>query len=1802
MTTPVRSKDAATDDRQLPGSREDAAERIWALSRAKAKEALQLEALADRLEGIVRVTGQIERDYAGRFLIELIQNSYDSHPADAEGRIAIFLDPEEGAHGTLYVANTGVPFDLRDVKAISELAQSTKLPDQGIGNKGVGFKSVFLVSDGPEVYSVASQASHGAFDGFCFRFATTEDYVALAGTSEGAAELVRRMGPESLLVPLTDGPLPTVRRFAQEGYNTLVRLPLTAHGAADATSQIQELRESAAPVLLFLDRIAELTIEVVGVGQSPSLKLSRSTKRFRLSSKAETLEVDLGEQGVYLVASRPVDMNRFVEGVRDSVESKRLDPSWLDWREPAVVSVAVRADQDNTSDRLYCYLPMGPDAHSPFQGHVNAPFAVPIARKGLLEDTALNDLLMDEVAALIADVLLDLRRHTAGRRIVTDLGTWRTPEHQRLAEALDRRGMAYADVPFVPVLGPKSWATLRDAVSWPVRNLKVLSPSVVSSVDPNILDPAIGEERLARLDALHQALLRRDLSPPVETLSQWAELIAEAARRRKKFAMQRWLDYYDDLAAIAGDYPHLSNALRGKRILLDDADDLRAALGSSELRGKGRRRTVFLQPGSDGEDEEEVKEGVRLPPALRRRIAFMHPLLRWTVPGATRGARTLRPGRRFLEEEGLVRRWRSSDLFEELTDLLSRDESLAVSRDSLQLVFDIRRRDARTASLSIADIGLRVPSRSGRWIPAADARFSDGWPDTLGSDLEALIAAASGTALEISEMAQDLLPPPNRWPLSGPTDLWRAFLQAAGVKDGLEPTNALEQPIYSKAWNFTPNFIAAKLAMPFSDRRQWSIFAAGSERPTSGSQAQAWVREPVLRIPGQGEFVTMPEEAQQRFGTLVIRGLGQWPKEIEEFALEFRLSVGRFLWPSPAWAFLSTSAWVPIRRTGDRSAVGLVKPSEAWHFSESDDELLPAYAPLLPYAERARVERDEALATRLATLGVRRWGDPRAGTKRIVALADLLAAGAAVESQISAFRKAYASSWRAVVSQSLPIPWDAERPPRLVASSRGQVTFYDVTTDERPLYVLGDEDKLAQRILESRDVLLLEVDPKQGAAVAELLRPALGSRLRLVRRGDLSVLADAASVEAAAAAPLLVTADRMWLSDLLILTLELSSTQFNRQTDRSIHQAVDRLRRIRLRAASSIAILMDAVAIDVPPSLGGVVPLAHEQWPTLVFRGTGEPLDWATLRVLARGIAELVGQPLAGEALRGHIGDLASDLTLEVARPSLRDYAAAFGEDIDRLKAILDGHRGMHSRVLFNLKPVLGYFDPEAPARLEELDSSDGAIHDLAEAVGPFANSLPAELDISAVVQAAQDWDDLDGLRDSLGLDFARFNAVLENLGDPYRPFLHEDEHWAALAEYLSSRANDVYDRLREKHHDAFVNRRDLTAYNRAVLEYEQALGPRARHSDSALRPRQEWLSVVRRPAEAALGSVLRGWLATHGIDETQRAQKLRPVAELRQENGVAVVRFARRSRHIVRAFATKAGQTAPSWTEEEGEELKELLWRQGCLDFALLDEQAVMDWAEANSAWPAGMRSLTLSDLGLTESEVDRAQDAADHERQAKEHQRRAMTLDDHVVSLDPEERLDLMATLERSLTADFLKSPRGPAALAPLEPARKRRDGEGSTKPPSSGLGRLTDEKKELVGFIAEWFAFQWLKHHYSAATSESWVSRNRRLAFSDHEGDDSLGYDFSVPFGRGRRYFEVKAGGDASGLAAVELSDNEVRFAQRHRRGDQYQILFVNHPMNKDDRRLVVLPNPFSEAGAGRYRVAGSGIKYAFRLEGD
>lgn len=264
-------------------------------------------------------------DYDGRTVVELLQNGHDAHdPGRSDGRLEFYLDETEGVHGVLYAANGGRPLDAGNFDSMCRIALSSKRPNEGIGNKGVGFKSVLQLTDCPEVFSALREGVRH-FDGFRFRFGRPADFDDLAARSGAdraglADELRENVSTLKVTVPLTRTPA-VVDDFAQRGFSTTVRLPLRSGAACErAREQLDQLAHDEAPFHLFLIRVAEIVVRVRDADGESAQRLTRTAQ---LRPGTDTLSVEhvaLDEQGGYLVLNRLVDEAVMQAAIQASLE------------------------------------------------------------------------------------------------------------------------------------------------------------------------------------------------------------------------------------------------------------------------------------------------------------------------------------------------------------------------------------------------------------------------------------------------------------------------------------------------------------------------------------------------------------------------------------------------------------------------------------------------------------------------------------------------------------------------------------------------------------------------------------------------------------------------------------------------------------------------------------------------------------------------------------------------------------------------------------------------------------------------------------------------------------------------------------------------------------------------------------------------------------------------------------------------------------------------------------------------------------------------------------------------------------------------------------------------------------------------------------------------------------------------------------------------------------------------------------------------------------------------------------------
>ena len=262
---------------------------------------------------------------------------------------------------------------------------------------------------------IRSKGKRGRIDSKadCFRFGTEREIEAIlqsyevdaATCSEVARTIPRYLVPRPLIMQSKE-----IVSYARRGYATVIVAPLRSTEAVTlACEQVETLADLNVPILLFLDRIAKISIDVERPDRPPYRRRLRRRQK-SLDDKqslhgCEIYEVDVGKGQRFLVVRQKVDKGRVLAAVESSIPSVSQLKRWRDWKGQPEVSVAVGLSADAVMNSgLYNFLPMGEETNAPLIGYLDAPFFTDIDRRDADLDLPLNNTLIEAAAEACATV------------------------------------------------------------------------------------------------------------------------------------------------------------------------------------------------------------------------------------------------------------------------------------------------------------------------------------------------------------------------------------------------------------------------------------------------------------------------------------------------------------------------------------------------------------------------------------------------------------------------------------------------------------------------------------------------------------------------------------------------------------------------------------------------------------------------------------------------------------------------------------------------------------------------------------------------------------------------------------------------------------------------------------------------------------------------------------------------------------------------------------------------------------------------------------------------------------------------------------------------------------------------------------------------------------------------------------------------------------------------------------------------------------------------------------------------------
>lgn len=294
------------------------------------------------------------------FVLEIIQNAEDNHYIVMEPELTFwFLDDLDA----LLIVNNENGFSPDDVEAICAVGATTKDKRQGyIGEKGIGFKSTFLVSSEPHIFS----------GGYSFKFQEKPDSIAGFG----------------YIVPNWVSPPPDFVQSLRD--KTCIFLPLKVGKRKIVESQLEMISPET---ILFLKKLKRLNL------QFSQNKITRVIKKDECKPLIKLIKNEFEEK--YWLMEVDFDVPQ------DLFEEKRIGIT------NRIVSVAFPLEKfEDKNETIFAYLPTS--LRSGLNFLVNADFILSSNRESVRENLPWNLWLRDCIAPTFIrtfETLLKTRNH-----------------------------------------------------------------------------------------------------------------------------------------------------------------------------------------------------------------------------------------------------------------------------------------------------------------------------------------------------------------------------------------------------------------------------------------------------------------------------------------------------------------------------------------------------------------------------------------------------------------------------------------------------------------------------------------------------------------------------------------------------------------------------------------------------------------------------------------------------------------------------------------------------------------------------------------------------------------------------------------------------------------------------------------------------------------------------------------------------------------------------------------------------------------------------------------------------------------------------------------------------------------------------------------------------------------------------------------------------------------------------------------------------------------------------------------------
>jgi hypothetical protein len=1784
------------------------------------------------------LTQQVEHQYHGRFLIELVQNAHDAfvcYPAPGHpNRIEIVMDSDDSKYGSLFVANDGEPFTSSNFERLSQLGQSDKDPQKSIGNKGIGFRSVLEVSERPEVYSRTTKSS-GRFDGYCFAFrpevvqSLIEPMKTLASDvpipispvsgspivdwSEDLLRKFRRrvhangiqwltgeckyLSPYLLPVPIGEIESSVVRTLEARGFATVVRLPLKSAELRDHV--LHHMRQISSSTVLFLNKVSSLTLRVHG---EETQTFTRTSSELPGNSDGAQITVQDSTDDLrqYAVWSRELHVASAAPAFRAAVSA--LPGRWPEI-EDISVSIAVRLGETPEAGRFSIFLPTLVATGSAV--HVNAPFFGDMSRTSISFDDAYNRQLLQTAGDLAVEVV---RERLAGKGpaegqaiidVISPIGNDQAASGRWVQLMIESAARAKGSLEEEPlILAEAGWRAFNVTSLVPdTKKTSLLTEDLLRAHATFDIFHSCLSSRQTQLKALAIAWFPETGAYPLD--SDIAETVASIALVLHTHGGD-WNAFWRDVVVLL---PNGQRALAEHEVLLG---------GDGRLHSSSAGGKVFFVPRQGTQDDGDVGgEGVstEVPHSLQPSVAFLSDQILMYEPNRP----TVQTAVRAYLGNGLVSQFRVDSIFtgvlQELTPSLPvpiEGPHFETCRDillwALRLIGNIVAR-GRGAEVTLRLLRtIPVPCQGG-WYAMSETSFGEGWPETSGATLSTYLNSLGSPFAQDALKRLLLAPGSPAWGGTGVAE--QPLLKTGGVFDGLRLSE-----IKSDAWRSgfraaSYEFVLPTQTPPGFTKEYWLAYKGIVEAETRPPflSLQPYAVGSLFVFPGIAEAHSLSDSARNALCDLVLQSLPQWSIGLLPLGISKQGGqADRRNVTSPVKYFLQSSFWLAIRET---KGVTWARLSDRWHVPA--DAIAGrarhfAHLKALPSALARRLDSHEPLAHLLHELGMPHF-DLHVDTDSPRLLQALTASIGSDDVPDSN-----------VLLGQLRDAWHRFRPsPNLPALTHVVVRGKDkqltvvAPTAESPVF-LPDYGVFVSE-LEQFGIPVLTIYPDDAKELKEWFALAYGPRVQLTSKLDLVPEVNGVPWTGVSAVPL-ADSELGWLIRPL-LALVAFYGQLRGIHSAAFQERLDLLRQTRIDWVpnAAVAVMRD----DVVLMTSAVPALWDADRKTIIAtkscRGSPTDLSMALSQALRRDDLEL--------PLRVMLSRLESVEHEPEDVSGLLSQLRVSAEQVQQVIEHLRGDVGQMGRLLQMLAAVLA---PEADeSAFLEAKTED----ELAQAV---ASAGIAGLDPQWALRMARESQDMFDFGRSMWRELgskaalSRWNSALEELGQP----LLANRNWSTQLQAGLEEAVGLIKRLM-----AHLIRTGSKASFSSMLATYDGLAQTVDLSGS------HW-EVDFHACMGIVSDLVQSWPGGHELCSAIRdAASVEDIRERLDALGVPLEldpdECSRRNNQLVEAVAGGLERLRLAWWLKSGATSRYGEWHadiDGYRDAAAgrLDDLAFTQiWVETDvfdllrsseqharfpDFWSAMVTSTDLASLQV-------ALQVSDEELAGVEARLAAMRAESqrlrNVVKVcgedfdgTEENRKQLWTFLLDRIAYEAMAAMHPldvgkSVALLPIKPP-KGRDAKTNPPPPVKKRPRQTKAVDELVGLAGEIFVYQMLQHSYGSNTvsSSSWVSENSKYVFPHNHADDRRGCDFAFTV-KGKPYrIEVKSssGDDQTfTLGSSEISLAMDLASKKRGRREVFMLVHVKNALSAAPQ-AVVLPNPYESKSAGLFDIEKADARVRYR----